>query len=777
MTVQIDQIFTATTENILTFLSTAGQGCYVPAYQRPYAWDSRNVDRLFEDAISGLNHLMIRPAAISFLGTLIAIHDTSYATVQPIFRPEVAPRVMTIIDGQQRITTSVMINIALHAHLTGTLAKLGAVAGDEFDWIREQCALALADLWSTFAMDRTTGVPAVYQWYPRVIRAIEDVWSKKGVQASYASPIAALTWAYISYVKAPPAQDKGFTHSVSKDGKPDERHQATIDVYKHVVWQLGRLTGRYWENYDFPDIQQIVNDAKFVSALWSFPASSEVVKFINEGSASRSYIPFTTLFRTLIFYKYFCTRMALTVVTTRTEDDAFDMFEALNTTGEPLTAFETFRPKVIESEGLLNWDGSVTQQAMERVERYLDAFRKADERQRATAEMLIPFALAETGEKLSKNLSDQRRYLRDVYQGQDQDARRSLVCSLSSLAAFMQTGWNADIDKTPHLEGVAEFDEETGFCFQALRHLKHNVAVAGLSRFYDEVRRAPDEERGVRAGEFVAAIKATTAFSMLWRGAKGGTENIDQIYRSIMRDGDPKQQIPQLAKRSGPKRGTLSLANYRRLLRQHLAQAFPDKAAWVAEASRTPIYDHSAPVAKFLIIAASHDTVVDAKEEGLIERGRHGVAPTIQSAIWRADATFSVEHVAPQSRPATGWEDEIYEPGTRHVGRLGNLTVLPSGANSFVGNKNWPQKRALYRYFASETAEAAAKVAATFPSVGLSVSDHGTALLETSAYLPMLKAVSTYEFDWDVDIIERRSVRLAELAYDTVIGWLSDGEG
>jgi len=35
-------------------------------------------------------------------------------TVKPVYQSEVAQRVMTLIDGQQRISTSVMMNIVLH---------------------------------------------------------------------------------------------------------------------------------------------------------------------------------------------------------------------------------------------------------------------------------------------------------------------------------------------------------------------------------------------------------------------------------------------------------------------------------------------------------------------------------------------------------------------------------------------------------------------------------------------------------------------------------------
>ena len=88
MSIDIDNIFKATAQASGAFLVSNGQGLYVPAYQRPYSWSKENVDRLFEDAIHGLNLLLKRDKTISFLGTVIAIHDTRYTTVQPIFRNE-----------------------------------------------------------------------------------------------------------------------------------------------------------------------------------------------------------------------------------------------------------------------------------------------------------------------------------------------------------------------------------------------------------------------------------------------------------------------------------------------------------------------------------------------------------------------------------------------------------------------------------------------------------------------------------------------------------------
>ena len=65
MAAEIDKIFTATAKSTWSFLIENGQGCYIPAYQRPYSWDSENITRLFEDVIHGIQQISNRPATIS----------------------------------------------------------------------------------------------------------------------------------------------------------------------------------------------------------------------------------------------------------------------------------------------------------------------------------------------------------------------------------------------------------------------------------------------------------------------------------------------------------------------------------------------------------------------------------------------------------------------------------------------------------------------------------------------------------------------------------------
>jgi uncharacterized protein with ParB-like and HNH nuclease domain len=117
MPIEIDKTFTAIAKSTWDYLIVNGQGCYIPAYQRPYSWDRDNIARLYEDVVHGIQQLFDRPDTINFIGTIIAVHDTRYQTIEPMIRPEVPSRVMTIIDGQQRLSTVLMSNIALHDYV------------------------------------------------------------------------------------------------------------------------------------------------------------------------------------------------------------------------------------------------------------------------------------------------------------------------------------------------------------------------------------------------------------------------------------------------------------------------------------------------------------------------------------------------------------------------------------------------------------------------------------------------------------------------------------
>ena len=759
---EIEKIFSATAQSPRQFLSVHGQGCYIPAYQRVYSWDSDNVNRLLEDGLNGISQLVLRPRAISFLGTVIAIHDTKYRTIQPIFRAHVPPRVMTIIDGQQRICTFSMLNVAMHDHIRRFVQAYEKKTEEHFAWVVDQSRVLLADLENTFRIDMATG-DGSYRYYPRVNRAYEDAWSKRDNEARYSSPIARLIWEYISTNPG----TKAFKYSPQDEsGKVLPNHETLVAVFEHIQKSLERLSKGH-KDYELPALPSIMANEQFCEAIWGFTVPPVISKFLADG-ANKGQSDLSAVLRLLILARYLNNRMAFTVVTTESEDDAFDMFEALNTTGEPLTAFETFKPRVIESETLEKYELSPSRPYMNHVQDYLNQFKKAEERQQATSDFLIPFALSETGDKLQRRLNEQRRYLRDQYDvvgamAEGQSEQRNFVRSLAHVAAFIQNVWQTEPRFTP-----LEFnDDQATFCLQALRELKHNITVAHLARFYDVARRAEDGAKAKRTDELAAAIRATTAFSMLWRSAKGGTENIDGLYRDIMKadEGNLKAFCRRISS------DNIDVEAYKDRLRRYLHKEYAGKEEWVKAALRTPIYKHSRVIARFMLLCASHDCVPDPDAPGLVKRGVTGVAPLLTAEIWNNPSYLTVEHVAPQNR-GSGW-DKAFDDDVDLAHRLGNLTLLPQLENTIVGNRPWAQKVFLYRMLSAETLEHRAEIKEEAAAAGFTLSLQTDTALAQAKHLNLCRSIVSVPGKWDAELVDIRSRRLCELAWDKLAPWLS----
>ena len=86
------------------------------------------------------------------------------------------------------------------------------------------------------------------------------------------------------------------------------------------------------------------------------------------------------LIRIILFSYYLMKSVILTRVETRNEDSAFDIFDSLNTTGQPLTALETFKPRVIRFENENNgYKGSESHAQFQRLEENLnDIYSETD---------------------------------------------------------------------------------------------------------------------------------------------------------------------------------------------------------------------------------------------------------------------------------------------------------------------------------------------------------------------------------------------------------------
>lgn len=678
---------------------------------------------------------------------------------------------MTIIDGQQRLCTFLMLNIAAHGLASSLLKAISKETEQYFKWLRDELEKLSADLRDCLILDMRTG-DEQYQFYPRIVRSYDDVWSKRRGQARYNSPIARLIWEYFRHINDDPART--FKYEPKKQsGEPDPYYSSVVSVFKAIQRRIKDLTEKQASDSDFPDLLRMIQNTSFTEAIWNYHLPEEVIAYVRDHADDAKFERFAQGFRLLVLSKYLSERMAFTVVTADSEDDAFDMFEALNTTGEPLTAFETFKPKVIEAENMARYESTPSFGYVTEIESYLMHFKKAEAKQTATSEMLVPFALAETGEKLQKRLTDQRRYLREQFEHaelSDLAKKRDFVQRLAHLSTYMRLAWTVPEGGDPTFGKAGTPSQETLVGFEMLRDLKHHITIAPLSRFYSAVLTADDDQVRAKSDAFFQAIQASIAFSTLWRAAFGGTNNIDSCYRSIMSE-KLQGEIPPLAVRPREGTGAVSLNNYKKGLRYFLAkEGISTKAEWVSRVVRTPVYDANKSLTRYLLFLASHDSVVDPLEPGMIIKGRESVAPILTLERWKDMDCLTIEHIAPQRNPGS-WEAKLYDaPET--IDTLGNLTLLPPDENGILANKSWNMKRAIYRILATKSEPEFEERKIEAARIGLVFSQRAETIIRNSRFLAMCESVSLREEDWTEEFVSRRSRRLAELAWDRIAPWL-----
>lgn len=770
----LERVFTADSRSFSDLLTTEGQGCYVPAYQRAYAWDTDNVRRLLEDAALGLQKLSTDPNSIRFLGTLIAIAGRDLVDVEPPLDQELPTGVLTIIDGQQRLCTLIILNILLHDALRGAVAAFDDAQDETLIWVKEHTDDFLEDLAKTFRfVGRRARAEDLYRYYPRIIRAYTDQWARTQANARYRSPVARFIWAYIRHIEGDAGGDFRYRPVDDADDEVPEDHEAIVDVINFLWEAIQALAVGDFEGLSLPTGGDIGTVAAFNEGLWARAFPRHLTRFLAGDPDGADQQAVRKILRLAAFARYLNQRMAVTVVVTQAEDHAFDMFEALNTTGQPLTAFETFKPKVIEAEGLNAYATSPSKQALDRVQAYLDRFKRADERQNASSTLMIPFALGEDGHKLEKHLNAQRRYLREAYSGlPDRDARRAFTKNLADTSQFVGEAWRPARGKKPSLLPRRPVrDNEAEFCLEALRDIHHDVAIAPIARFYAAFVNAAAADRPAAATEYYAAIKAVTAFSMMWRASQGGTANIDGIYRTIL--GRGAGGAPALCRRPRAGNATPPLSdNLKAALRHFLTEEGLDRATWVRNAGQAAIYRTGQVMTRFLLFVASHDTAPDEDVPGLIVAGRQGAYPMLSRSQWRHEANLTVEHIAPNSNNRAGWPRNIYND-QRTIHRLGNLVLMPKAENNAIGNRPWDQKRILYRMFSARTARQAQRAMQAARAFGFNVDKTAQELAANSLQLPMCEAIAEYDGAWDEAFVGVRSQRLAELAWDRMCVWLA----
>lgn len=779
-------VFAASTRSVHEMLFRGDLGLYIPAYQRPYRWASWHVIKLLDDIVHGINGLLDsaqenREDSFTFLGTVITIRDDKKSTIQPIVHEETPATVLTVIDGQQRLTTLMILCVSLHYNIAKRYSKyiLKSKREEHDVWIDFRSQEVLEALMSIFLEKRAVSL-GNFSRYPKMIRSFIDQWSVQQKHLKYNSPIARFIKEYIdiipeSYKYNNREEVKEFKIE-SREGFEDFGESALLNCYKEISKFIRVLGTEQAElkmglNEAFPRISDICKDAKAQKYITKNEFPQYVIDYISSNNGEKKSVDnFTSLLRLILLSRYILERVAVTDVRGKDEDYAFNIFESLNSTGEPLTAFETFKPRVVSAEKLEDYEASESYSLMNEISKYISDFSKDNKKSEddTTKDLLISFALAESGTKLTGRLQEQRNYLKTQFAPYENniDSRRSFIRNIRDVSFFIQYLWST---KKPILPtGVTHIlSEESKLCISFLANISHTVTVALLSRYFSSAYN--DIQNDSKWVDLEQAIKAATAFSVLWRASRTGTKNIDLEYRQIMSGiGDDFPLFPAFCRTKNPE--VPSIDELKRILRERLFHekhgAIKDEVDWLMKARKFATYSNHNSIIRFLLLSAYHDTTPDVNVPGLVVQSKGNVFPLLRLSEWLNDNWESVEHVAPRTR-TDEWNSLLYDDRSNAIDCIGNLVLLPLRTNSCLNNRKWEEKRIIYQALSEKTsigAENILKKAAfnTDTAVILAMAQH-------NVQLESLTNVGS----WDLDLIEARARCLLKHAWDRLFSWLA----
>lgn len=744
-------------------------GYRIPEYQRQYNWRQEHLRRLLADCLNGFHRLSTSPGPeYTFLGSIILATDDSS-------EPTFDSTSLIVVDGQQRLTTLILITCALFQRIREHRSDILHLTSDTQNWLNAEIETQLAQLHQC-AIGQFVRLGSTYP-YSRMIRS-GDHRGDSAAKSDYKSPIGRFLWQFADYAIN---QNPTFHFGAIDDEAPSSH--VTLN-YKYICQELdGYLydpDSRSHEDDADEDIG-VVSKAKFrESNLLRLFRRRDVhpdqrTKDRCAGELAKS-SEAEGLIRLVLFSSYLTQRVVLTRVEAQNEGDAFDIFDALNTTGEPLTALETCKPLVIRFENDEDgYAGSKSEEAWEDMESALaEAYSEPAKQQIETKQMLTSFALYFDGHKLPLDLTNQRRYLRERFRqtaNLNKDTARGFVRSLSEMSEFRLQYWDKTaIDGLGVSAAGAERSDSLKLCLRFIADMNTSLAVPILARYWSEYGEYDEDQ------SFLSATKAVTAFLALRRSVTVGTARIDSDFRRLMGNrpasgGDPLCIGTRLSHH------ILPIDSLRGELREFLRQpqiGVEDKTSWMAK-TRDVEFGSQAPrpLCRFLLLAAVHNARPDESSPGLVEKS--GVVQGADIDFfnhrnWVGQKYATVEHIAPTTNPGDGWQRNIYaRAATRQ--QIGNLLLLPERENQSIGNSKWQRKKIFYAALTAKSRAERDALMKTAKSEGYRFGKKTQILLQSQERLNMLDHLDHVE-DWTARLIEQRTENILELVWDEISPWL-----
>lgn len=761
--INLHQAYDSEGVSIQDLFGSEGEGFFVPLYQREYTWEEDNINQLFEDLLQGIREIAGGDDnASTFLGTAIltSLTNKKLTADDPRAQPS---GVRIVIDGQQRISTIALLSIQLTVRLKELIASLPNKG--PYVQLHHHFNDTIEKLRTLHAVKIGKGSKPPYK--PKIIRAQHDKWTFDGNDTAYDSPVAHYVATFLRTGDAKAAFD-------ALDAVSGTRVRGNITLIND--WLDGICEAHIPKNRladQYPSGSDIVSDRmqKYVLEFKDAKIKKSVTK--KEFKPDQNDYFASAIYQLFLLCFYLLNRCGVNRLQPAQEEWGFDMFQALNATGTPLTAMETFLPQVMQAEHAAgnDWAKTPSRQYMDEIGELFEATTTNEQKTQRTNELLGTFALCYDGEKLGNKFSAQRRWVTNSYEKKlkNINEKRAFLGQLTRVASFYHDAWYMEEPKKPYFIAGLENHPQGEFSSLLVQYLKDansKLSAPILARFYSQ---ALD---GVGTfDEFIEATKACAAFFTLWR-TSNSTSGLDDIYRKYFSGSTSATKVAAHNHSKHPK--PLVAADLKAYFSAVLDEAkVRAKAQWVPASDKFLIYTELKTICRFVLFVAQHDRAPDTNKPGLTMKGNKDVCPLLKLSRWSIKDHKSLEHVAPQNPPpGNTWDAKIYTESLVHT--VGNMLLLPVDINKFVDNKGWPVKYLHYAHVGSRTQAEIDALNAEAKKAGINLSKKATAALGKASYSCAVEPVLTLKAAgaWDADLIKARTLQIKELTWDMMDQWL-----
>jgi hypothetical protein len=783
----ISRVFQTSSDSISYFFTQGGTGYYIPLYQREYSWDNENIEQLMDDIFSGVFELLNSQDTIHFMGTIIIVMENDVPNnIKPQDPKAIPSRIDNVIDGQQRISTIALLACCLYQKIYELKEKLPQeYQTHELDGLREAVNTYLTNLQELFSFDLMRGSP---KRKPIIIRGSLDGWTLNGKEDEhYQSDVSNYLAHFIKAI------DSINHQSSCAFPKPNKKSLVEKNI-KTIQDFLQKVTNSHEnEDADYPpawDIVKKIDQPEF----WSYARQDlvEIVdncKNVEADSLDITQKLICSLVQLFAFSNYLLKRCCFTVIKPVSQVRAFDMFQSLNATGTPLTAIETFKPLVVnvvdsESEGFKN---STFEKYFTEIENLMKNLQSASQKSKRTNEYLTIFSLTYEGKSVSKQFSNQRKWLMEKFQkfcsatenkAPSLEEKDNFIHQMGDIATYCKNiiYYQSNLRKClPEIHGIDESKKKLGaFCLLYLRDANHKMAHTILSRFYSiSIRKQANLEENEEGNqinsqnEFFTACKVIAAFFTLWRSALPNT-GLDNVYRNLLKE--------KMSWKKGNSQVTVEA------LKQYLnniltEKGIREKGNWKNKAINYLRYDNVQKVCRFALFITAHETIIDSSYPGLMKIGTPGSSTSyLEPTQWLSEDFKSIEHIAPQKprlSPDYEWDSNLYENDDYE--QIGNLTLLPTDINASASNKNWIEKWIYYQHLAETDPQKLNNLKNEAKTYGVELKEETIKKLQNTSHKHHILPIVELGRDgkWNRNFVKERTKRICDILWERMDNWLT----